>query len=105
MDRQRKKIARILGLLQVPCASPIVSWNLNGTPFENVSSWDSRPPTGRPFDQKRYLRITTLIGLYGAANLAANIPSLRPLGITLACAVIAFSLVWAVQVALRHLRK
>lgn len=101
MDRKRKKVARILGLLrQAPHLSD-ARWDLAGSPFEGTESFDIRPPTGKRFDQNRYLRISGLIGAYGAANVLANIPACRKIGIAAIICICATALFWAAKAVFR----
>ncbi len=104
MDRKKKQIARILGLMKQCCHSANTQWQLAGTPFESPDSFDNRPATGKPFDQKRYLRITTLAALYGMANLLIQLPTFRPVGVILVLFVIAAALLWAIQSLWRKLK-
>jgi len=102
MDRHHKKIARILGLLRQFCQFANTEWQLEGTSFESADSFDSRPATGKGFDQKRYVRITTLAGLYGVANLLAQLPRFRSLGVILILVVAAAALLWAIEALWRR---
>ena len=83
MDRQRKKVARILGLLKQFCQSTETQWQLEGSSFDIPDSLDTRPPTGRAFDRKRHIRITATASLYGAANLLMHFPEFRIIGIAI----------------------
>jgi hypothetical protein len=76
MDRKRKPLARILGLLRQAC-TPKTQWDLTGTPFENFEAFDNRPATGIGFNTKRYVQITTLAGLYALGNLLSINPGIR----------------------------
>lgn len=63
MDRKKKRIARILGLLRQACTSPPTEWELEGTRFSHPDSWDNRPATGVGFNWKRYRLIGFLVGV------------------------------------------
>jgi hypothetical protein len=101
MDRQRKQVARILGLLHQAYAPPNAKWDLAGAPFDLIGSLDIRPPTGKRFDQNRYLRISGLIGAYGFANLLASIPACRNIGIAAILCVLTIALFWAIKALCR----
>jgi hypothetical protein len=103
MDRQRKKIARILGLLRQSCQSSDVKWELYGTSFDHPDSWDNRPATGKGFNLLRYVGITTLLGLYGLAGLLYNAPEFRPTAVAMRLFVVATALIWAIRAILRKL--
>ena len=73
----RRNIRRILGLLDRACVSSPVTWELQGTVFENKDTWDNTPPTGKGFNWVRRFWICSLLGLWGATNLAVGHPALH----------------------------
>jgi hypothetical protein len=74
---------------------------MSETPFDNPQVWDNRPPTGKEFDRKRYLQISTAFSLFGFANLLGRNPALRPLAVTLL--VLAVAMVF--QIAARSIAR
>lgn len=104
MERQRKKVARILGLLKQACTSTETTWQLEGTPFANPDTWDDRPATGKRFNHKRHLLISTVMGLWGLACLLKNSPTAGPLARVALLAALGIALLSGIRALYRKLR-
>ena len=61
MDRSRKQIRRVLGLLALHCPGPTVQWSLEGSPFVDRSRWNNQVKVHRPFNLFRYQMIMVAI--------------------------------------------
>ncbi len=102
LDKHKKALSRILGLLRQQVSS-VVRWELDGTRFQNFQNLDSRPPTGKPFDVKRYAMISSLLGLFGLSNLLALwFPRDRCAASLLQIGVLLFALAWIIRRARRR---
>lgn len=97
-DRGKKRLRRILGLLRqkLPASVP---WEMDGTEFQDATALDSRPPSGRTFNQARYAGISGLLGLYGLSNVLAGMTRTRWIGMALGMAVVVVALAWVMRVA------
>jgi hypothetical protein len=103
MDRQRKQIGRILGLLKQLCR-PTTRWELQGTRFADIAAIDQQPPTGRPSQYQQYAAIVGLLSLYVESNILAANPHYRTIGIALRTAVAVVSIGWILSSVIRSFR-
>jgi len=104
MDRDRKKVARILGLLKQLCP-PETRWELDGTPFQDHGALDTRPPSVRAFHQKRYAAIMTLISAYADSQFFMTHGRFRPVAIVVGSVALVISLTWLTSSIIRGLRR
>jgi hypothetical protein len=98
MDRHKKAIRRILGLLRQQAIESAV-WQLEVTEFGNPEMWDHRAPSGKPFNQKRYIMISLLLGLYGGANLLGHELHAKLIARGVMIGVVIIALVWIISAA------
>lgn len=69
MDRNKKQLRRIVGLLSHYVSVEQARWDLAGTPLENCAQWDTSPRIHKPFNTARYLATSALLGTWALGNL------------------------------------
>lgn len=95
LDRKKRKIARILGLLAQVCPPTQAQWELRGTAFADPASYDNAPLRNRPFRLARFRIITAIISAFGVSNYFWEQPKTRDMALPAAAAVVIAGAVWA----------
>jgi hypothetical protein len=78
MDRKKRRIRRILGLLAQTCTESAVRWELGHGRMAQRATWDTQPRKHRPFRIVRYALISTAFAVIGTINGMSFFPPTRP---------------------------